>query len=160
MLGFRRALVVAVLALAAVGFTAATAPAGANPNRTPFLGPDQVGPFCGPAIGVVVEHATVDREYYKTYVLQDGTIKFLVNGSLTLDISGNGHTVTINAGGPGAEYLRPDGSILVTGFGQVVFTGIHGEGIWLYNGNVAVDGNTGLIISRTGHATDICAMLS
>jgi len=158
MLGIRR--VFAVLAVASV-FAAAgssAALAAGNPNRTPLPGPDVQG-FC-PGIGWVLEHAFVDKEYYKTYTLQDGTTKFLVEGRLILEISGNGRTVTISAGGPGAEYIHPDKSILVAGYGQVVFTGVHGEGIWLYNGRVSVDGATGLIISRTGKATDICAMLA
>lgn len=158
MLGFKRALIVAVLVAAAISTTASGVLAGGNPGRTPLPGPDQPG-FC-PGIGWVLEHAVVDKEYYKTYILPDGTIKFLVEGQLILEISGNGHSVTINGGGPGAEYIRPDGSILVAGYGRVVFTGVHGEGIWLYNGNVLTDATTGLIISRTGNATDICAMLA
>lgn len=154
----RRGLNVAALSALAVSVTSAGVLAAGNPSRTPLPGPDQPG-FC-PGIGWVVEHAVVNKEYYKTYTLQDGTIKFMVEGRLILEISGNGHTVTISAGGPGAEYVRPDGSVLITGFGQVVFTGVNGEGIWLYNGNIAVDANTGLIISRTGHATNICAMLA
>jgi hypothetical protein len=152
-----RAPIVVVLAAIAVSMTSAGVVAAGNPNRTPLPGPDQPG-FC-PGIGWVLEHAVVNKEYYKTYTLADGTTKYMVEGRLILQISGNGHTVTIDAGGPGAEYVHLDGSVLVTGFGRVVFTGVNGEGIWLYNGNVAVDGNTGLIISRTGHATDVCALL-
>ena len=154
---FRRGLIVTALSALAFSFTSAGVLAAGNPSRTPLPGPDQPG-FC-PGIGWVLEHAVVNREYYKTYTLQDGTTKYMVEGNLILEISGNGHTVTVNAGGPGAEYLRPDGSVLFTGFGRVVFTGVHGEGIWLYNGRILVDGNTGLIISRTGDATDICALL-
>jgi hypothetical protein len=157
MLGFRRVFAVLAVASAFAVAGSSAALAAGNPGRTPLPGGDQPG-FC-PGIGWVVEHATVDKEYYKTYTLQDGTTKFLVEGSLTLTITGNGHTVTVNAGGPGAEYIGPNG-FLVVGYGHVVFTGVNGEGIWLYTGNVQVDGNTGLIISRTGNATDICAMLA
>jgi len=160
MLGFRRLFAVAAVLLAIAVAGSSGVAAGGDPGRTPLPGGDFSGVFCGPAIGTVLEHASTDKEYFKTYTLQDGTTKFLVEGRLILEISGNGHTVTVNASGPGAEYLRTDGSVLVTGYGQVVFTGVHGEGIWLYNGNVAVDGNTGLLLSRTGHATDICAMLA
>ncbi len=159
MLGFRRLFAVAAVLSAVVLASATAVSAGGNPGRTPLPGGEFSGTVCGPAIGVVTERSLTDREYFKTYTLQNGTTKIEVNGSLTLEISGNGHTVTLSAGGPGAEYIGPNG-ILVTGFGQVVFTGVNGEGIWLYNGYVVVDGNTGLLISRTGHATDICAMLA
>jgi hypothetical protein len=79
---------------------------------------------------------------------------------LIADVTGNGHSLVFNSSGPGAAYFRPDGSVLVTGYGQVLFIGVNGEGLWLYNGRVLDDGTTGLIISRTGHATDICALLS
>jgi len=157
MLAFKRLLAIAALvsALLLAGSTAASATG--NPNRQPLPGPDQTGlcPF-----GPVLEHATVDKEFFKTYTLADGTTKFLVEGSLTIQLTGNGRTVFINAGGPGAEYVHLDGSVVVVGYGQVLFTGVHGEGIWHFNGNVVVDANTGLITSRTGHATDVCAMLA
>jgi hypothetical protein len=160
MLGFKRLLAAAALSSALVLAGSAAASAGGNPGRTPFPGGEFSGTFCGPAVGLVTERSLTDREYIKTYSLKDGTTKFQVNGSLTLEISGNGHTVTVNAGGPGALYLRPDGSATSTGFGLGVFTGVHGEGIWLYRGHVVVDATTGLLISRTGNATDICAMLA
>ena len=156
--GLKRVLAALAISSALVWVTSTAALAAGNPGRQPLPGPDQVG-FC-PAFGWVTEHAVLDREYYKTYTLADGTIKFLVEGSLTIELTGNGRTVTVNAGGPGAEYVRPDGSVTVLGNGRVLFTGVHGEGIWLYNGKIVVDGNTGLIISRTGHATDVCAMLA
>lgn len=148
------------LATAVLALNSVPAAAGGNPGRSPLPGGDFSGEFCGPAIGTVLEHATTDKEYIKTFTLQNGTTKLQVNGSLALEISANGHVVTLSAGGPGALYLRPDGSVVVTGYGQVVFTGVHGEGIWLYNGHLVVDGLTGQIISRTGHATDVCAMLA
>ena len=135
MLGFQRLLAsVAGLSVLLLWLGAMTAGAAGNPGRVPLPGGDFSGTFCGPSIGVVLEHVLTDKEYVKTYTLQDGTTKFQVNGSLILEISGNGHTATVSAGGPGALYLRPDGAVVVTGYGQVVFTGVHGEGIWLYNG--------------------------
>ena len=158
MLGFKRLLAVLAVVFAFVWLGSAAAQAGGNPGRQPLPGPDFVG-VC-PAFGNVTEHAVLNHEYFKTYTLADGTTKFLVEGSLTIELTGNGHTVTVNAGGPGAEYVHPDGPVIVAGFGQVLFTGVNGEGIWLYNGHVVIDGTTGLIISRTGHATDVCAMLA
>src|SRR2546423_15353896 len=157
MLGFKRLLAVAALVSALLLAASTVASAAGKHDRQPLPGPDQTGtcPF-----GPVLEHAVLDREYYKTYTLADGTTKYLVEGSLAIQLTGNGRTVTINAGGPGAEYVHPDGSVILAGHGQVLFTGVHGEGIWLYNGHVLVDANTGLLISRTGRATDVCAMLA
>ena len=160
MLGFKRALIVAVLSAAAISMTSTGVLAGGNPGRGPFPVGDLTGNFCGDAIGPILLHSAVANEYIKTYTLQDGTVKQQVNGRFVVEVIGNGHDLTFNSSGPGAVYFHPDGSILVTGYGLVFFIGIHGEGIWLYNGNVLTDATTGLILSRTGHATDVCALLA
>ena len=160
MLGFKRLLASLAVLSALFWLGASTALAGGNPGRTPLPVGDITGTFCGASIGPVLLHVDLNKEYVKTYTLKDGTTKLEVNGRFIVDVTGNQHTVTFNAGGPGAVYLRPDGSVLVSGYGRVIFIGVNGEGIWLYNGNVLTDAITGLVISRTGHATDICALLS
>ena len=160
MMGFRRVLAVFAVVSALVWAGSAPAAAGGNPGRTPLPTGDLPGNFCGDAVGPILLHAAINKEYMKTYTLQDGTVKVQVNGRFVVEVTGNGHSLTFNASGPGALFFRPDGSVLATGHGQVFFIGIHGEGMWLYNGNLLVDATTGLILSRTGHGTDICALLA
>ena len=155
-----RGAVAALVVLVGVWLTAGGVLAAGNPGREPLSVGDLTGPFCGAALGDVLLHVDLNKEYVKTYTLQDGTTKFQVNGRFIADVSANGRLVTLNAGGPGALYIHPDGSVVATGFGRVLFIGIHGEGIWLYNGNALFDGATGLVISHTGHSTDVCALLS
>ena len=67
MLGFKRLL--ASLAVLSVLFWLGTtsALAAGNPDRQPLPSPpDVIGPFCGTAIGDIVAHVAVQREYIKT----------------------------------------------------------------------------------------------
>ena len=160
MLGSKRLLASLAVLSALFWLGATSAAAGGNPGRTPVPVGDLTGTFCGDAIGPVLLHVALNKEYVKTYTLSDGTVKQKVNGRFIVAVTGNQRTVTLNAGGPGDVYFRPDGSVLVSGNGRVFFIGVNGEGLWLYNGNVLTDATTGLVISRTGHATDVCALLT
>ncbi len=159
MLGIRRLFVSAAVSFALVLGGCMAVSAAGNPGRVPLPTGDLSGPFCGDAIGTVLLHAAINNEYLKTFTLQDGTVKLQVNGRFVTTVTGNGKTLTFNSSGPGAFYFRPDGSVIQTGLGRVLFIGAHGEGIWLYTGNLVVDPLTGLLLSHSGGSTDICALL-
>jgi hypothetical protein len=50
--------------------------AAGNPGRE-FLPapPDIVGPFCGDAVGDIVAHVAVQREYIKTFTSSNGVVR-------------------------------------------------------------------------------------
>ena len=162
MLGFRRALVVAVLSTAAIGFSSVTAVAGGNPGRTPLPNPpDVVGPLCGPTIGTVVAHISVNREYIKTLTQKDGTLRLEINGFAESTVTANGKTLSFNSSGPASITIHPDNTVTIVGQGHGFVIGPTGPntGILLVTGRITVDPNTGNVIVLSGHVTDVCALL-
>jgi hypothetical protein len=156
----RRFLVAAALSALALGVASSGAVAGGNPGRAPApTPPDVSGNLCGDAVGFVLVHAEINQEYITFFTSKDGTTRLEINGRFIATVTGNGKTLTINASGPGEIIFAADGSALtLNGRGQVFFIGLTG-GLWLYNGLVLVDPNTGTVISHTGNTTDICALL-
>ena len=157
MLGFRRVFALLALALASVWLGALGVSAAGNPGRTPLPAGGPLDINCG---GIhAVASITFDKEFAKTFTLADGTVKVMVEGRQLVAVTGNGKVLTFNASGPAAIYLRPD-SVTVVLEGRTFYIAPGLDGMWMYTGNLVVDGTTGLITSHDGHVTDVCAMLS
>jgi len=135
--------------------------ASGNPGRQ-FLPPppDVVGPVCGQAMGTIVGHVTIDREYIKTYTFSNGVTKLEVNGTQIDTITGNGKTVTINTSGPGSITFFPNGNVVEVLQGHTLYFNLPDKGIFLFDGLVVVDTANGTIASHDGHVTDVCALLA
>ena len=160
MLGLRRVLAVLGVLSALVWVGSAAANAAGNPGRQPLpTPPDVVGPLCGEAMGTIVAHVSVDRQYIKTFTAKDGTVKYQVNGFAAVTVSGNGKTVTVNASGPGSITLYSDGNVAFVLEGHTIYLAPPSGGVWVYTGLVLFDANTGTVISHNGHTTDVCALL-
>jgi hypothetical protein len=164
MLSFRRALIVVVLSTAALYATAAGGLAAGNPGRTPLPTPaDVVGPLCGPSVGTVVAHISVNREYIKTFTNTNGTLRFGINGFAQSTVTANGKTLAFNTSGPATVTANPDGTTLnVISQGHSFVIGPTGPntGIILVTGRITVDLATGNIIVLSGNVTDVCALLA
>jgi hypothetical protein len=82
------------------------------------------GPYdasCG-ATTVHVE-AVVNKEYYKQYTLDDGTIRLKYTGALKIRYSTDaGDSVVVNASGPGNSFQHPDGELQFVNTGLNSFT--------------------------------------
>ncbi len=157
MLGFRRTLAALALTSAFVLAGSLAATAAGNPGRAPLPAGGPLDVNCGGIHAVV--SITFDKEFAKTFTLADGTVKVMVEGRQLVAVTGNGKVLTFNASGPAAIYLRPD-SVTVVLEGRSFYIAPGLDGMWLYTGNLVVDGTTGLITSHDGHVTDICALLS
>jgi hypothetical protein len=145
-------LVLAFLLAAPVGVRAA-----GNPDRQPLgPGPD-VTVHC-PQGYTGVLHDQVAKEYAKTFVERDGTVRVRVEGRLLETFTGNGKTLNFNGSGPGTITFYTDGSV------SAVFNGlsvrIRPYGLWVYTGRVTVDPATGNILTHSGTIRDICAELA
>jgi hypothetical protein len=164
MLTFRRALIVAVLSVAALSVTSAGGLAAGNSGRQPLpTPPDVVGPLCGPATGTVVAHVSVNREYIKTFTNTNGTLRFKINGYAQSTVTANGKTLAFNTSGPATITVNPDGTTLnVISEGHSFVIGPTGPntGIILVTGRITVDLATGNIIVLSGHVTDVCALFT
>jgi hypothetical protein len=126
--------------------------------------------FCGFEIGVT---APVDREFAKILKVADGSMTFLVTGSLQVSLTnlGTGKTITENASGPAKTTVYPDGSLtfLEKGRGLSILApadaarfGLPTMAAWAgaLTGTVAPDG-TLASLSLQGHVlVDVCAALS
>jgi hypothetical protein len=152
---------VRAFALCAIGLTlnSMVVAAGGNPGRQPApTPPDIVTDVCGPAVGTVLGQEIVNREYLKTFVENDGTIRIAINGASTARFTrlSTGKTLDFNQSGPGALTIKPDGTVTITGTGQVV--AMDQTGIWHHSGPVVVrpDGSVAFL---GGHTIDICALL-
>ena len=153
---FMRRALAASMVMAGVWLNAGGVLAAGNPGRTPNPPGPPVNVTCS---GVpVVATLTFSKEYAKTYTLADGTIKVMVEGQLLATVAGNGKVLDLNSGGPGALFIRPDGSVTFVLEGHTLYITPTLDGIWLYTGHATFDGATGLVTSHTGHATDICAL--
>ena len=153
---------VRALALCAIGLTLNSigAAAAGNPGRQPSpTPPDIVVDVCGPSVGPVLAHITVNREYVKTFTEADGTIRIAINGAAfgTFTRLSNGTVVSVNASGPATFTIRPDGVVTFVNRGLLV--AINATGIWQYAGDSVVDPASGLVLSFTGRVIDICALL-
>ncbi len=100
-----------LLTLAAVGVIAAIA-------GTAFARGGGWEPLPAPAYdaacGATVVHVTapVNKEYFRTTTLPDGTVRTDVTGSLKLLFSTDaGASVSANASGPGSDFFYPNGDI-------------------------------------------------
>jgi hypothetical protein len=152
---------VRVVALCAIGLTLNSmgVAAGGNPGRQPApTPPDILVDVCGPVVGTVLGQVIVNNEYLKTFVEKDGTIRIAINGASTARFTrlSTGKTLDFNESGPGAITIKPDGTVIISGTGQVV--AIDQTGIWHHSGPVEVrpDGSVAFL---GGHTTDICGLL-
>jgi hypothetical protein len=156
------------LFLAGFWLSAAPVLAAGNPGRTPAQAPDPfTAPFCGTAVGDVT--ITIDKDtfnaYVKTYTMQDGSTRLKINGFQAAIVQGNGKTLHLNISGPGTEVINGD-SVGIFGTGHGLYIGPPGTtqpGIRLYTGNVVYalepSGNA-IVVSSTGHVTDVCKLLA
>jgi hypothetical protein len=154
-------------ALLIAGFwlgAAGTAAAAGNPNRQLLPPPgDYPTDTCGPAIGTVVAHVTFDKQFTKTFVEQDGTLRITVNGPEfgTVTRLSNGNSVALNFSGNGWFLATPGGELIIgQSHGRLIDIAPPGGGIWLYSGNVTFDPTNGAVITSTGSVTNICSLLS
>jgi hypothetical protein len=135
------------------------ASAAGNPGRQPApTPPDVLTDVCGASVGTVLGQVIVNREYLKTFVEKDGTIRIAINGASTARFTrlSDGRSLDFNQSGPGALIIKPDGTLTIVGTGQVV--AIDQTGIWHHSGPAQVlpDGSVAFL---GGHTIDICALL-
>jgi hypothetical protein len=163
MLALRRWLIVVVLSAAALSLTSAGGLAAGNPGRTPLpTPPDVTGPLCGPSIGNVVAHISVNREYLLTFTEADGTMRFGINGFAQSTVTANGKTLAFNSSGPATITVNSDGTtarIISEGHAFVIGPTGPNTGILLVTGRITVDLATGNVIILSGNVTDVCALL-
>jgi hypothetical protein len=163
MSNFRRWLIVVVLSAAALSLTSAGGLAAGNSGRTQLpTPPDVTGPLCGSAIGTVVAHISVNREYILTFAEKDGSLRFGINGFVQSTVTANGKTLAFNTSGPAMITVNPDGtteSIISTGHTFAIGPTGPNTGIILVTGRITIDLATGNIIVLSGHVTDVCALL-
>ncbi len=162
MLGSKRLL--ASLAVLSVLFWLGTtsALAAGNPDRQPLPSPpDVIGPFCGTAIGDIVAHVAVQREYIKTFSSSNGVTRYGIEGYQldTFTVVATGKSVSVNASGPASITDYPDGTEIFVLLGHTIYVNPPTGGIFLYTGRVTVDTTTGQIASHIGGTKDICALL-
>lgn len=134
--------------------------AGGNPGRQPApTPPDIVVDVCVPSVGPVLAHITVNREYVKTFTEADGTVTYAINGASfgTFTRLSTGAVVSVNASGPVAITMHPDGTVTYVSRGLLV--AINSTGIWQYAGKSVVDPATGNVLTHDGRVTDICQLL-
>jgi hypothetical protein len=159
MLGFKRLLVALALSSAFACLGSAPALAAGNPGRQPSPAPDMTGSWCGDAVGPILEHAIVNREYLKVYVSADGTERDMVEGFLDtqLTVLATGKTLLVNSSGPGSITFSGDSVTFVTQ-GHTLWSndGPLMTGIWLFTGLVTWDTYPPTV---HGSTTDICAEL-
>jgi hypothetical protein len=77
------------------------------------------------ACGATTVHVTfpVNREFFRTSTLADGTIQYQITGALFITYSTDaGASVTVNASGPGVQFAYPNGDFEALGFGLNSFT--------------------------------------
>src|SRR5690348_2999615 len=148
MLAFVRPLAAVALPSVLVLAGSLAAAAEGNPGRGPFPAGGPVDVNCGGIHAVV--SITFDKEFAKTFTLADGTVKVMVEGRQLVTVTGNGKVLTFNASGPAAFYLRPDSVTVVLG-GRTFYIAPGLDGMWIYTGNLVVDGTTGLITRHDGH---------
>jgi hypothetical protein len=157
MLGIRRLFAAAAVSFALVLGGCMAVSAAGNPGRIP-LPPG--GPLPVDCSGVpTVATITFAKEFVKTYTLADGTVKLMVEGRQISTVAGNGKVLTFNTSGPGAIYFRPDNSVTIVLQGHTFYIAPGFDGVWLYMGQLTVDGATGLITSHSGNVIDICALI-
>ena len=158
----------ALLTLAAIGVIAAIA-------GTAFARGGGWEPLPAPphdaACGGTIVHVTapVDKEYFRTATLTDGTVRIDVTGSLKLQFSTDaGASTSANASGPGSEFLYPNGDVefVTTGLASFPLTASQAATLGVPQLQVSA-GPTDVILhpdgSVSGHMgniiRDICAEL-
>ena len=100
-----------LLTLAAIGIIAAIA--GTALARGDGWQPLPVPPHDA-ACGATIVHVTapVDKEYFRTTTLPDGTVRTDVTGSLKLQFTTDaGASTSANVSGPGSDFAYPNGDI-------------------------------------------------
>jgi hypothetical protein len=164
MLSLRRWLIVVVLSAAVLSLTSAGGLAAGNPGRTLSpTPPDVSGLLCGPSIGNVVAHISVNREYILTFTETDGTLRFGINGFAQSTVTANGKTLAFNTSGPATVTVNPDFttlSVISQGHSFVIGPTGPNTGIILVTGRITVDLATGNIIVLSGNVTDVCALFA
>lgn len=162
--GFKRLVALLAISSAAVWLAATPAQGAGNPDRQAFpTPPDVSGPFCGPAVGIVLAHVEINRAFIKTFTARDGgVIRLEVNGFSSARITANGKTMTFNSSGPGTITFGTNDSVSIAGRGHSFAIDPYGPntGIIDFTGLITVDGTTGIVTSSTGHQTDVCALFT
>jgi hypothetical protein len=146
-----------------VWLSAAGVLAAGNPDRQPLPNPPDVsGPFCGDAIGIVLAHVEVNREYIKTLTSSGDVTRLQVNGFEATSVSAGRKTLTFNASGPATIMFGPGDTVTIAGRGHSFAINPYGPntGIIVFTGLITVDGNTGNVTSSIGHQTDVCTLLA
>jgi hypothetical protein len=164
----RAAFVAAVCGVCLVGF--APIASATSPNKVPTPNPDFTA--TGACAFPVAFHALVNKEYQTVTTMPDGSVVTKVNGSLvgTFTNTLNGHSVTLNIGGPGTITAFPDGSFTFEFEGNSSFfyfsqsqTAFGLPGLQYTQGLLQNHfDNAGNLTSysHSGAATDECAALS
>ena len=156
------------LATASLAIALATLPVAAagNPGRVFAPVGDVVIDFCDIAgshvTGPILAHATINREYAKTFTSRNGTVRVAINGRLVTTFTRleTGQSVTLNTSGPGTITFYPAGNVTIVGRG---LSGVaNSTGIRIYAGRLDIDPATGSVLTTSaGHQkTDVCALLS
>jgi hypothetical protein len=160
---WKRVLFALAASISMTGLVTASAVAGGNPDRQPLpTPPDIVAPFCGPAMGDILGHVAVNREYIKTYESSDGAVRQMIEGYQedVFTVLATGKTATINASGPAVLTFYPNGDVVFVLEGRTLFGDPVRGGLFLYTGLVAIDTSTGTVASHEGDVIDLCAVLS
>src|SRR4051794_38888630 len=166
----------ALLATAAGSLLPAAAVAAPNRQPLPFPTPDPIA-SCG-SFDVHVQ-APVDKEYFTTTTLADGTTITRVTGALVAKLTNmtTGKALTINAPGPALVTVHPDGSSLTVAEGLSIWpfdpdtaAAFHVPLLGLYSGRLQFNSVGNPInptappivadLSMKGRITDLCSALS
>jgi hypothetical protein len=110
----------------------------------------------------VIEHPLSNNEYFTTFFDRDGNVtRSHVAGHLVLELINveSGHSIVVNASGPGRFVDDADGTTVLTGGNWVLnFAGrffmLNGRGVF------RVDANGETIVAIRGHVTDLCPPLA
>jgi hypothetical protein len=162
--GFRRLFAAIAISSAVLWLGAGAAEAAGNPGRTVLPAPpDLTGPFCGAALGDVLAHVSIDREYIKTYTNSAGVIRLQVEGFQqdVFTVLRTGKTISINASGPAVITIYPSGAMTEVLQGRTAYlVAPPGVGLFLITGLAVFDTSTGSLLSSTGNTTDLCSLLT
>ena len=158
-----RLVAAAGLGLTGVWLGAAAVLAAGNPDRQPSpTPPDITAQFCGPGLGDITGHVTVNREYVKTFVDRDGVVRQMIEGYQqdVFTVIATGKSISFNASGPAVLTFYPNGDIVFVLLGRTLFGDPVNGSLVLYTGLVNFDPTTGTVASHEGGATDLCTLLS
>jgi hypothetical protein len=123
---------------------------------------DFAAPMCGESNGLIDFTQTIDRAHETIHFDPNGNVRDAVQGDQTyiLTSEDTGKRVTINGSGPGYFTFYANGDVTLDLQGHTLWLNVPDGGIFLYDGLVEWDLETGRPGTTHGHVTDVCALLT